>query len=54
MLFSNLLDESKCQESNEANTDQALITGGYKGKKPYKITKSGFSEANKKYCTNCK
>ena len=53
-LFSNLLDESKRQESNEANTDQALITGGYKGKKPYKITKSGSSGANKKYCTNCK
>ena len=54
MLFSNLLDESKCQESNEANTDQALIIGGYKGKKPYKITKSGSSGANKKYCINCK
>ena len=53
-LFSNLLDESKRQESNEANTDQALITGGYKGKKPYKITKSGSSGANKKYCTTCK
>ena len=53
-LFSNLLDESKRQESNEANTGQALITGGYKGKKPYKITKSGSSGANKKYCTNCK
>ena len=53
-LFSNLLDESKRQESNEANTDQALIIGGYKGKKPYKITKSGSSGANKKYCINCK
>ena len=48
------MDESKRQESNEANTDQALIIGGYKGKKPYKITKSGSSGANKKYCINCK
>ena len=53
-LFSNLLNGSKRQESNEANTDQALITGSYKGKKPYKITKSSFSGANKKYCINCK
>ena len=40
-LFSNLLDESKRQESNDTNTDQALITSsGSKGKKPYKVTKN--------------
>jgi hypothetical protein len=51
-LFSNLLDESKRQESIEANnSEQALyiktIKPKYKGKKPYKITKG-------KYCCNCK
>jgi hypothetical protein len=52
-LFSNLLDESKRQESNDTNTDQALITSsGYKGKKPYKVTKN--SPQSKKYCANCK
>ena len=52
-LFSNLLDESKRQESNEANTDQALITSsGNKGKKPYKVTKN--TTQSKKYYTNYK
>jgi len=51
-LFSNLLDESKRQESMEANNNsQALYTmpnkGKYKGKKPYKVTKGQF-------CRNCK
>jgi len=51
-LFSNLLDESKRQESMEANNNsQALYImsnkGKYKGKKPYKVTKGRF-------CRNCK
>jgi len=51
-LFSNLLDESKRQESMEANNNtQALYTmsnkGKYKGKKPYKVAKGRF-------CRNCK
>ena len=52
-LFSNLLDESKRQKSNEDNNEQALAVlakppppSGYKGKKPYKITKG-------KYCRGC-
>jgi hypothetical protein len=48
-LFSNLLDESKRQESRD--TPHILYTkaggGGYKGKKPYKITKG-------KHCKYCK
>lgn len=49
-LFSNLLDESKRQESIDTDNSQALYIsnkGRYKGKKPYKITKG-------KYCRNCK
>jgi Reverse transcriptase (RNA-dependent DNA polymerase)/gag-polypeptide of LTR copia-type/Integrase core domain/GAG-pre-integrase domain len=48
-LFSNLLDESKRQDSKELS--QALYSSNknYKGKKPYKITKG-----TGKYCRNCK
>jgi len=45
-MFSNLLDESKRQEDNPSI--QALYTNSnYKGKKPWKVSKT-------KYCTNCK
>ena len=48
-LFSNLLDESKRQETKDYkdyNNPQVLFTR-YKGKKPYKITKG-------KHCKHCK
>jgi hypothetical protein len=45
-LFSNLLDESKSQETKDFNTPRVLFAK-YKGKKPYKITKG-------KYCKHCK
>ena len=42
-LFSNLLDESKRQETKDYNTPQVLYTNSfntkYKGKKPWKVTK---------------
>ncbi len=44
MLFSNLLDESKRQESRDSNAPQALHVRSYKGKKPYKITKGKLSK----------
>ena len=50
-LFSNLLDESKRQETKDSNNNNMALftTNGskYKGKKPYKITKG-------KYCKHCK
>ena len=58
-LFSNLLNESKRQESIEANNkNQALYTlsnkGRYKGKKPYKITKGKFYRNYKQASHNIK
>ena len=46
-LFSNLLDESKRQESRDNHQVLFTRSGGYKGKKPYKITKG-------KHCKYCK
>ena len=48
-LFSNLIDESKRQESNKDKSAFISTTSfkKYKGKKPYKITKG-------KYCNYCK